>query len=104
MLRRAFATARGRRAFESLAADLGYDLVVHDWASPILDLAAIDEATWARQSELVGLPPMDVATQLTVIEGLEPFLAEFRPPLTAAEAPAGAYYARSSSTRPHAAR
>ena len=97
MLGRTFATARGRRAFETLAADLGYDLVVHDWASPIPDLAAIDAATWARESELVGLPPMDVATQLALLEGLEPFLAEFRPPLTAADAPAGAYFARNQS-------
>ena len=68
MLGRAFATARGRRAFETLAADLGYDLVVHDWASPIPDLAAIDEATWDHASELVALPPMDASQQLAYLE------------------------------------
>jgi hypothetical protein len=92
-----FATNRGRHAFETLAADLGYDLVVHDWASPIPDLAAIDAAAWARESELVGLPPMDVAAQLAHLEELEPFLAEFQPPLTADEAPEGAYFARNHS-------
>ncbi len=97
MLGRAFATARGRRAFETLAADLGYDLVVHDWASPIPDLAAIDEATWDHASELVALPPMDASQQLAYLERLEPFLREFAPPLTAEEAPAGAYFARNQS-------
>lgn len=97
MLGRAFATDRGRRAFEALAADLGYDLVAHDWASPIPDLAAIDEETWERRSELVALPPMIAAEQLAYLEGFEPFLGEFRPPLTAEEAPPGAYFARNQS-------
>jgi hypothetical protein len=97
MLRRLFATARGRQAFETLAADLGYDLVAHDWASPIPDLAAIDEEAWSRRSELVALPPMEVAQQLAHLEQLEPFLVEFRPPLTADEAAPGTFYRRNAS-------
>ncbi len=97
MLGRVFGTDKGRHAFETLASDLGYDLVAHDWASPIPELSTLDEDVFHRRSELVSLPRMDAAQQLSYLERLEPLLREFRPPLTADDAGPGEFYVKNLS-------
>jgi hypothetical protein len=69
----------GHAAFRQAAVRLGYDVVWRDYYSPIPDLRRLQPAVWTEPGPMPGVA-MDLAAQLAWLEGLAPYLADFRPP------------------------
>jgi hypothetical protein len=70
------------RATRRAADLLGYDTVWRDHYSPVPDVRMLDDAWWAKPSELAGVT-MDYQRQLSWLDKLAPTIAAFRPARTA---------------------